>query len=326
MVIDKNILSNYEKAGNIHIDICNYVKNNLLNIGRIKYYDVVNSIENLIIKNNCVCAFPVGLSVNNIIAHDTSYKNDKRELNIGDIVKIDIGISVDGCIVDSAFTSIIKDNMNNEINNNDEIYYPLLCATEDATEMAIKACGIDVYLNDVSSIIKEVIEGYEIEINNEIKQIKPIKLLAGHNIDIYKVHGNKLIYNSPHSSQSGKRMYEDEIYAIETFATTGNGNILQKGELTHFEFNELSKTQMKKIRKHQIGRILSERYFLPFNVRWLYDNYNINENEIINTISEFMNNKYIIALPPLVDIDNSMVSHSEHTIYIGENNKKIFSK
>jgi methionyl aminopeptidase len=44
-------------------------------------------------------AFPVGVSVNEIAAHDSSVnKNDERMFKLGDVVKIDIGLCLDGFI------------------------------------------------------------------------------------------------------------------------------------------------------------------------------------------------------------------------------------
>ena len=118
MLFDASIYSNdtnsskFRKAAIIHRLARAHAKKLLVN-GE-KYIDVVKSIENIIHKlsgsigeyNNNI-AFPIGLSVNEIAAHDTAMEEDTRVLKNGDIVKCDIGVHVDGNIIDSAFTHIV---------------------------------------------------------------------------------------------------------------------------------------------------------------------------------------------------------------------------
>ncbi len=309
-----SILENFEKAAEIHKQIrkkaYNLIKPN------IKYYDITKSIYDMIQEEHnkspeINIAFPIGFSVNNIIAHDSSHPNDKRTLMQDDILKLDIGIHCNGYIIDSARTLIIN-------NNNDN----LILSTKEATDIAIKNSGIDVRLYELSELIQETIESYEYK----DKQIKAIGVLGGHNIERYKIHGGKLILSKPNEIQENMKMLENEIYAIETFATTGNNNIYNVLDTdiqhTHFMINENIKinTFNKYIRKYEIknyfDKLIDLNKNLPFNKFWINTN---KPEKLKKELYELVNMKFINAYAPLADNKDALTSQEEHTIFIQEN-------
>ena len=62
-------------------------------------------------------------------------------------------------------------------------------------------------------------ESYEVEINGKTYPVKAIKNLSGHSIGPYHIHAGK----SVPIVKGGKadKMEEGELYAIETFGSTG---------------------------------------------------------------------------------------------------------
>lgn len=64
-------------------------------------------------------------------------------------------------------------------------------------------------------------ESYEVEIGSKVFSVKPVRDIAGHNIKRYQIHGGKSIPFVKNSSQT--KMEEGEIFAIETFGSTGRG-------------------------------------------------------------------------------------------------------
>jgi len=76
-------------------------------------------------------------------------------------------------------------------------------------------------MSDIGSAIQEVMESYEVELNGNTIPIKCIRNLNGHNISQYNIHGGKTVPIVKGQDQT--KMEEGEIYAIETFGTTGKG-------------------------------------------------------------------------------------------------------
>jgi len=48
--------------------------------------------------------FPQNICINNIAAHYSAPRDDTTIIQDGDVVKVDLGVAVDGYIVDGAFT------------------------------------------------------------------------------------------------------------------------------------------------------------------------------------------------------------------------------
>ena len=81
--------------------------------------------------------------------------------------------------------------------------------------------GADVRISDVSAAIQEAMESYEVEINLINKPVKPVRDISGHNIKRYQIHGGKSVPFVKNNDQT--KMEEGEIFAIETFGSTGRG-------------------------------------------------------------------------------------------------------
>lgn len=76
-------------------------------------------------------------------------------------------------------------------------------------------------VSDVSAAIQEAMESYEVEIRGQTFPVKPVRNLTAHNIKHYRIHGGKSIPFVKNSDQT--KMEEGEVFAIETFGTTGRG-------------------------------------------------------------------------------------------------------
>lgn len=66
-------------------------------------------------------------------------------------------------------------------------------------------------------------ESYEVDINGRTFPVKAVRSISGHNIKQYQIHGGKSIPFIKNKDQT--KMEEGEIFAIETFGTTGRGHL-----------------------------------------------------------------------------------------------------
>lgn len=309
----------------IRKEINKYIKPN------IKYIDICNFVDkkiNQIMDNNNLdlgIAFPVGISVNNIVAHDSAYLLDDRIITKNDIVKLDLGIHKNGYIIDSAYS----------FSFNKHLYKPLIEATKEATFNAIKLLSPDMLITEISENIKETINSYEIELNNKIYKINPVKGIGGHNIKKYNIHGGQIILcdnDSYPDIYKNQRVLENEIYAIETFASTGLGDLIQSNiPITHYMLNKNINIKNYKFKFSSTNKIynwiIKNRLTLSFNSTWINKFYeNKNENIKVSVgINELMKNDIITGYPPLEDKKNTFTSQCEHTIYLHDYGKEVLS-
>ena len=66
--------------------------------------DVTERIENFVTEKNGGLAFPTNLAINNVGAHWTPSTRSKEIFHTGDVVKLDVGVHIDGYIGDNALT------------------------------------------------------------------------------------------------------------------------------------------------------------------------------------------------------------------------------
>ncbi|EED44036.1 methionine aminopeptidase [Enterocytozoon bieneusi H348] len=261
-------------------------------------------------KNNGI-GFPCGVSLNNVAAHfSLNPWNEDIILTKNDVLKIDFGTHSNGRIVDSAFSVSF-----------DEKYTNLLLATKEATERGIKVIGIDMAVCEIGKEISEVFKSFEFEENGKMINIKPIWNLNGHSIDQYKIHAGISI---PSINNGDYSRITPGFFAIETFASTGIGEIKDYGECSHFALASRPTTNKIYDKKNEeiLNLIKKEFGTLPFSHQHLLY-YTQNAKAAVQLLAA---RKFIDSYPPLVDIPKSYVAQFEHTLYITEKSKFNISK
>jgi len=251
-------------------------------------------------------AFPVGLSLNNCAAHYTpNYNEEDILLKDDDIIKIDYGVHKNGIIIDSAFTLSLNSKYDEFIN-----------ISKNLTNYAVSLCSVDAVLGDIGKDIEEYVKSKEITIDNKTYQLKTMTELSGHLIAPYQIHAGKAVPNV--SIFYPMRMKEFEYYAIEPFLTNGDGYSILKSPNSHYMLsknhdivNNLNENECK------VYDIIKKNYYtLPFCQRWLYE---LEESIKYDNILKNLEKKKIINVyPPIYDINNSIISQFEHTIFIKE--------
>lgn len=202
--------------------------------------------------------FPTGLSINHCAAHYTPNAGDKMVLQQDDVMKVDIGVHVNGRIVDSAFTLAFNPR-----------YDPLLEAVKAATNEGVKQAGIDARLGEIGAAIQEVMESYEVEINGTTYPIKPIRNLNGHTILPYSIHGTKSVPIVKTNDQT--KMEEGDVFAIETFGSTGNGYVHEEGAVSHYaKRRDAPKVDLRLTSAKSLLNVINKNFgTLPFCRRYL---------------------------------------------------------
>nr|BAN37647.1 methionine aminopeptidase, putative [Entamoeba histolytica] len=258
-------------------------------------------------------AFPCGLSVNSCAAHFTPNPNDPLSFyKTDDVVKIDFGVHVNGHLIDSAFTMTW-----------DPALQPILDCSKDATNTGIKNIGVDVRLCDIGDAIEEVMSSYEVEIKGKTYQLQPVRNLSGHMVGSYAVHAGKSIPICKGGPQT--KMEEGEVYALETFATTGRGRVDDSGPASHYmvDANAFDYPVRDGNAKRLLHALDANFKTLAFCRRYV---------DKIGFAKWQMPFKFLVddgcvnAYPPLSDCHGSYVAQFEHAIYLKPTCKEVLSR
>ena len=289
--MEKHEFDNHIKAGEITSEAQDKARE-LLSEGA-KIYEAAESIEDFIIKKGGKPAFPINLSFNENAAHQTPSYNDKTIVGKDDVIKVDIGVHVDGYICDSAFTL-----------NHSGKYAEMVSTAEAALEKALAIAKEGTKLQDIGSAIEETIKA---------KGLKVIQNLSGHGLEQYVQHAPPSIPNL--GSADTRKLEDGKAYALEPFASNGWGNVVHGTTTEIFEIKELKNTRHQGARK--ILEYAMENYNkLPFAERWLYRDLKISEFEIKVGLKQLLREKILESFPILHEKPGSIVAQAENTIVI----------
>ena len=291
-------MENWIKAGKIASEAREY--SSALIKENASVLEITEKIESFILKKASL-AFPVQISINNIAAHQTAIPNDSLLLKKSDLVKIDIGISVDGYIGDTAKTFEISTTNNKK----------LIEASEKALQEAIKICSPDIEIYKIGKLISETIESYG---------FTSVKNLSGHGIDKYAIHSGLNIPN--YDNNDRRKLAKNMIIAIEPFATNGLGHVKDGKPSTIYKINQVKNIRDANSRKI-LDYILKNYKTLPFSKRDLIKKFN---PLIVNlSLNNLEKQGILYQYPMLIERQDSLVSQAEHTLLI-DNEIKILTK
>jgi len=271
-----------------------------------KLLDIAEKLENHIRSYSAVPAFPVNISINEIAAHYSPTINDESLIPEKSIVKIDCGVSVNGYLSDAART-IIFDNQWQKLHE----------ASEQALDNAIKEIGANISVYKLGEVIEQTINK---------AGFLPISNLTGHSLARYSLHGGISIPNysiSKNLRKASDKFKVGSAYAIEPFATTGIGKVVDGDEITiYMLLNETGKISLHKKIREIYELIKMKTYSLPFSPR-LISNENFSEELIEEAIIELYEKGMVRGYPILVEASKAPVTQTEDTIWVGKN--KIFN-
>ncbi|SRR3989338_6732557 len=288
--MDSETLNNYILAGKIAAEAREYGKS-LIKEGTLAV-EILDKVEKKIFELNAKPAFPAQISLNETAAHYCSEDDDKTILK-DQLVSLDVGVHVNGCIGDTAVTVDLSGK-----------YSDMITASDKALENALKIIKTGISLGEIGREIEETIKSFG---------LNPVKNLSGHGLGIYSIHTKPSVPN--YDTKEKTLLEENQVIAIEPFATNGVGMIQEKGYPTVFTLGRILPSRVDFVRK--IIKEIESYDGLPFTTRWLTKKFS--KQQVNYAIAEMMKNDCLLKHPPLVEISGGIVSQSEHSIIVGEN-------
>lgn len=297
-----DIFDNYVKAGKIASQVREYARTQD-HTGR-SLSEICNDIEQEIFKKGGEPAFPVNVSLNDIAAHYTAVPDDPLIVKNTDVLKIDVGVHIDGYIADTAVTV-----------SYDTKYQNMIDIAERALDEAIGISRSNTRVSDIGRIIEKTITKYG---------CKPIQNLSGHSLERYTIHAGKSIPNIWTIGHSFN-LSVNNVYAIEPFVTTNDGQgVVYEGKIKNI-FVIGSRKRTKEQKTDDFLEYLWNKFkTLPFALRWIVDEYE--EKEAVSLLEILVKKKNVHAYPILVEGANRIVVQAEHTIIPQESNTLTITK
>jgi methionyl aminopeptidase len=254
---------------------------------------VCEKAEALIQEKGGKPAFPCNVSINEVTAHYTSPPNDESRIPEKAIVKVDIGVHVDGYVTDTAFTACFNSE-----------YKSMTAAAEHALKAAIDIIRPETGVSKIGSVIEKDIKN---------RGFKPIANLTGHSVGRYLIHAGTSIPNVAQFSLT--KIKVGAVYAIEPFVTIPEavGRVEDSATVTIFRLVK-AKSAKNPYAKQLLKYIEGNFRTLPFAERWL-KNVMLTEQHH-KAFRELLISKSLMGYPVFVEASGKPVTQAEHTVLI----------
>lgn len=237
-------------------------------------------------------AFPVNISMNEFAAHCTPCSGDASVFGEKDVVKVDIGVHIDGYIADTATTVALDPAKRN-----------MVSAVERALKSAISITKPGVTAGELGAVIGETIEcaGY-----------RPVSNLSGHMLGRYIIHTGISIPNVAGGSDAVLK--EGDVIAIEPFLSEGSGLVKETGDAEIYRLSSAKPVRTAYAR--ELVRQADEEYNgLPFALRWIKKP----SGALLNSVAAQLTALGVLhRYPFLRDSERGIIAQAEHTVIVSE--------
>jgi len=288
--MEKNIMDKYRKAGRIAAEVRTEVEKKIR--PGLKLLDLANLVEGLIVKKGGGIAFPVNISLNENAAHYTPPAGDTTEIAGGDLVKVDIGVHVDGYIGDMAFTYCSEK-------------HPLVDAVDTILEKAIKTIRPGITVSEIGATIESAAQEQGVGL---------IVNLTGHTLDKFVFHGSPSIPNV--KNDVGHAFKDGDVIALEPFACKTNGFIKESGGGAEI-FRYLMDRPVRLTEARRILQAARDQYHeLPFARRWLHEKFS--PVKVAMAMRQLEGAGALESYPVLREVEGKTIAQAEHTIIVAD--------
>ncbi|MFP4116352.1 MAG: type II methionyl aminopeptidase [Candidatus Aenigmatarchaeota archaeon] len=288
--MDKKAMEKYKEAGKIAAKARKFGKE-LIEEGT-SYKKIVEETEKKIRDLGGGIAFPVNLSVNEVGAHDTADVKEKRQIKKG-LVKLDVGVHINGFIGDTAVTVPVGTNKEGMIE-----------ASEEALSNAIEMMKPGNEIGEISAEIEKTIRdhGYT-----------PVRNLTGHGLGKFDLHAKLQFPNV--KTDVDYELEKGDVFALEPFTTDGTGKVIESDRVLVYRWNK-----KKSVRSREGRKILkmAKKDFnkLPFAKRWLTEK--VSKLKLNLALRQLTERNALYKYPVLKEAGGGDIAQAEHTVIVDE--------
>lgn len=296
--MEPEVRRKYEQAGRIAAGALAF------GVARIKpgasMREVLDQVEEYIHKHGGEPAFPAQSCVNNVAAHYCPTDNDDVVYKDGDVVKIDVGVHVDGYIGDNATTVCLGGE-----------HKELCRAVRDALASAQEVLRDGCLPDEIGAAVEQTLGSYG---------LRPVRNLTGHGLRRYTQHAPPTIPSYPCGEREPLR--EGMVIAIEPFATNGSAGLIYSGSGATL-FSVAADRPLRTQYGRQVQQFLRKYNGLPFTTRWVTRA--LGPSAALG-LAEMRRSRLLHEYPPLPEKSGGMVAQHENTFLITADGAVVLTK
>jgi methionyl aminopeptidase len=215
------------------------------------------------------------------------------------VVKLDVGAHHNGYIGDTALTVSIGGE-----------HQDLVDAAVAAVEAAQAVLGPGCTPHQVGQAISEAITS---------RGFLPVRNLSGHGVGQFKIHTSPGMPNVPTGETKG--LIENQVVAIEPFATTGTSGLIYNGS-SPTVFVLSAQRQPRGPYGREVYSLARSYNGLPFTTRWLTRELG---SKALLGLTEMRRAAMVAEYPPLLEKSQGLVAQRENTFIITKTGCKVLT-
>jgi methionyl aminopeptidase len=288
MTMNEQYKQNFIRAGTIAGQVRAFGKS-LIQPGA-SYNAVIAQIHQKIVDMGARAAFPPQIALDAVAAHFLPQLGYDIVFS-KEMVKLDIGVCVNGAIGDCAVTV--------DLSGKNQV---LVDAAEAALLAAEQIVKVGLPVREIGKTIARTISSFG---------LKPVKNLSGHGLGYYQIHTKPTIPN--YEDDSIAVIKPGMTFAIEPFATNGRGLIYEGQNPTIYSF--VSDQPVRSDLARRLLTTIKTFQGLPFAVHDLMQN-DLNLVELKLGLAELHNAGVILGYPPLIEQAGGLVAQAENSVLV----------
>jgi len=216
------------------------------------------------------------------------------------MVKVDVGVHVDGYIGDTAFTIATGEKQE------------LVQTVERALEAEIAAIKPGIDVGELGRIVEETVTA---------AGFKPVRNLSGHSLARWNLHAGLTVPNV--KGETGQKLSVGDVVALEPFVTDGAGYVedQQKVYILRYLYDRPVRLRMARELLRDVKRAYDG---LPFAERWLAKKMSKLRLEL--TLRELVGVGALLPYHVLAERAGGKVAQAEHTVIVTEGGCEVTTR
>ncbi len=307
--MSEGFIESLEKARTIMVGTFSWIRETIK--PGLSIVNFVENVESKIEKSGGIWGFPANICIGNTAAHYTPIQGEEVSIPNDEIVKVDIGVAVNGYVLDKALSFYFGD---------DDEKKAIVETANEALSIALSKIGPGVQFMDVAH-----------EINDYVKSrgFRVVRNLYGHKIERWKLHMGDV---PVHPEVKSRGVFEEgAVYAIEIFVTNGDGYAETTDDVRIYSLPQFLvdvKGRLKipvhlRVAREIFGWVWRKRKALPFSIRHLKKKF---DDTAIKVALAVLSRYSLIVEYPVLRERRGTVAQAEDTILVKKDGIEILTR
>jgi curved DNA binding protein len=254
-------------------------------------------------------AFPTCVSANEIAGHYSPLKSESTTLKEGDLVKIDLGVHIDGFIAVAAHTVVVGGQAV------DGRKADVVLAAYNALQGALRTIKPGNTNYDVTDVIGQVAESYKCQ---------PLEGVLSHELKKHLLDGNNVIINKATFDQKVEEheFNLNEVFGLDVFVSTGEGKTKETEYRSTIYKRAIERTYTLKLKASRAfyAEAVDKYPTMAFTLRSFAD-----ETSAKLGVSEAVKHDLFHAYPVLTEKAGEFIAHFKYTVAIMKNGISVIA-